>query len=111
MHEDLVYLLLSGFAVYRLAIMIATDLGPFSIFQSLRYRVFRQFGDHWITDGFHCPSCVGFWIALIAGLIFGSSLFGVILWWIGVAGMVTFMWHIENVLSRPVEIECEDDDK
>lgn len=109
--EGIVYLLLGGFLVYRLSIMIARDLGPLGAFDYLRYWIFKRFGaDSWITDGIHCPSCVGFWLSLPLGLVFGSSPFGVILWWIGIAGMITFMWRMEIVLSTPVQIECEDED-
>lgn len=94
MTDLLIAILLSGFAVYRAAKMVATEEGPFSVFLNLRNRFL---GDSWIDRGLHCPLCVGFWFALWAAVTIGLRL-DMIAWvmpiWFAIAGVQAFLQEL-----------------
>lgn len=65
-------LLLAAFAVYRIAILVAEDTGPASVFANL-----RQWADGQALNGkfinfneaIHCPYCIGVWAAIGCALL------------------------------------------
>ena len=91
MTDLLIAILLAGVAVYRVAKMIATEEGPFSLF--LRFR--NGFvGEGWIERGIRCPLCMGFWLALLPALLIAWHT-GFWAWsvgiWLSIAGVQTFL--------------------
>lgn len=75
-----------SFAVYRLATDIAWMSGPFHVFDYIRGWVIQRFGIHsWITEGFNCPICLSFWLAIPVLFTHGFA------WWLGVAGAAAFL--------------------
>lgn len=92
MTDLLIAILIAGFAVYRVAKMVATEEGPFSVFLKLRNRFL---GDSWIDRGMHCPLCVGFWLAAIPASIAVSVGFVAWQWfvgiWFAIAGLQAFL--------------------
>jgi hypothetical protein len=107
----LIKFLLTSLAVYRIAHMISspTEEGPFAIFstwrdflvgQAVKNRENPAWRWTWVVNGFHCPHCVGFWIALFATLPLFYWVYGFPLWtnaiecvilWQALSGM-TFVW-------------------
>lgn len=62
MADGMTYLL-SVFAVYRLARILAMEEGPFDVFAKLRGRIDPE-QKTWIGRGINCALCLGFWISL-----------------------------------------------
>lgn len=47
-------------AVFRVAVLVAWDEGPFRLAARWRDRLGQK---TWVGRGFHCPACVSFWLA------------------------------------------------
>lgn len=98
--NDWLLLLLCCLATYRGARMVTKEIGPFGIFDKLRDRWTDP--KDWKAIGIRCPLCVGFWLALPAGVVF--TLFSGLhawLWplaWFGIAGgqLVIRKWWLEK---------------
>lgn len=97
-------LLLSTFAVYRLAHMVALERGPFDLCEKLRSYVFNKFGNGWVNEGTNCPWCLSFWFALLLAvwlvltLPLSYATFPYL--WLGLSGMASFVWVIEQRLKE-----------
>lgn len=95
--ERLVYLLVSGLAVFRLAEMLVLEDGPGQIFMRLRSWFNRgSFVDfslrRQISGVFSCVYCMGVWLALIPPLFFAStSLSDFVLFWLAIAGLQSIL--------------------
>lgn len=90
--DGLNVLLLGSLGVYRLARMIATEEGPFGVFEAIRNSVERLFGaESWVTNGFNCPMCVSFWLALAV-----AAAAGVWWLWLPIAGGACFLQSQER---------------
>lgn len=70
-------------AVYRVAVLVAVETGPWHLAGRWRQWVEARRGgggwdaqageyDDWVTEGVHCPWCVAFWLALPAALAWGA---------------------------------------
>lgn len=55
-------LVMAPFAVYRVAMMLASEEGPFALFEKLRN---LYTNNDWIGRGIRCPACLSFWGGLI----------------------------------------------
>ena len=82
-------LLLCCLAVYRGARMVAKEAGPFNVFGKLRDT--RTDPKDWVAIGVRCPLCIGFWLALPAGLLYGAYAANADAWlwplyWFAIAG-------------------------
>lgn len=78
-------ILLAILATYRLALMLATEEGAFSIFEWIRSHIdFQQ--TSWVGRGLNCPLCVGFWLALVFAALITSSWQMFLLTWFAIAG-------------------------
>lgn len=67
--------LIAALAVYRIAILIATEEGPFSVFEKLRAWAERlPLANNWIARGLACPLCISFWAGFVASVVFYQSL-------------------------------------
>lgn len=98
MAEEVLWALVLTLAVYRLALMIATEDGPFDFFYGIRDITLGTLGDkHWITRGIYCPLCVGFWISLLAGLFMGGNILSDLAFGLAIAGAQTFLTLIGGV--------------
>lgn len=53
---------LMALAIYRVAVMLATEDGPFDIFSRLRWAVGQK---SWVGRGLHCALCLSFWFGFI----------------------------------------------
>ncbi len=84
--------LIASFAVYKVARMLSSEEGPFSLF--LRWR------DHWGQAtwwgrGWHCFSCISFWAGLTCALILWPGTWQeTLLLWGGIAGLATGLWRL-----------------
>jgi hypothetical protein len=93
-------------AVYRLAMMVTREEGPFDVFDRLRAAASRlpdnaegnRRRSHWIARGLACPLCVSFWLALPAAFLVTqvagapvATAFGL---WLPIAGGVLFLFQI-----------------
>ncbi len=89
---------LSVFAVYRIALMLANEEGPFSLAEKFRRGV-RQRTEgkpaEWIARGVECPRCMSFWLSAVAALILVQRGYipheDVFVAWFGLAGIVFLM--------------------
>lgn len=97
-------LLLAVFATYRLASLVGSEEGPFSIFERLRAKAGAyDYGENGkaqsaLGRGISCPLCVGLYVcaALMACVFIPTTLGDLFLAWTGVAGGQTFL---ENLTS------------
>ena len=83
-------LLLVTVAVYRISHMIAIEDGPFNVFYRIREYVRKKFGaDHWVYEGFNCPLCISFWLAMVGAWIMVPALISeFVILWLGMAGAI-----------------------
>lgn len=95
----LVDIIVGGVIVYGLATMLAHYDGPFNIFDTLRLKTFETFGEHWITEGIHCPVCLGFWLSIPVSILLGSGIITVVIIWLSIMGLNTFMVSLLNALE------------
>jgi len=98
-------LILAAFAVYRLAGMVALDVGPFGVFERLLAWAGRlaagkpKYSAAWsLAEALNCPYCLGVWLAAPVWLLVRSKgkwsdfILGVF----GVAGMQAFLEDLEG---------------
>ena len=79
-------IILSIFATYRIAHMLATEEGAFSLFANIRER-FDPRQDTWVGRGLNCALCIGFWTALVIALLIPFATWQeFLLNWLGIAG-------------------------
>lgn len=57
-------LVLASLAVYRVAVMVAHEDGPWLVFARLRGHAMMHWPE-WVADGLACPRCVSVWAALV----------------------------------------------
>lgn len=84
-------ILLSIFAVYRVAHMVVSEDGPFYVFARLRRAAHRTVNTRaqWVYEGVTCVLCVSFWLAGgVAAILWVSGWLGIPAWlfWFGTAG-------------------------
>lgn len=94
--EQFLLILVCGMAVYRAAYLVTKEHGPFDVFKLWRDMLKRwanhaQAGGRFpalavtVTELFHCPLCLGMWLALVAAaLLFPDIWF---LAWFAIAGV------------------------
>lgn len=97
MLTTVLWLMLLTFGTYRIAMMIATEDGPFDIFYVLRDLVRIQYGNHWLTRGIHCPLCISFWLSFVAALPLYITFGQYLVYALGIAGMVTFLVMVAGI--------------
>lgn len=85
---DFVILIL---AVYRIAVLIAIEEGPFGIMESLRSHI-DPLQTTWLGRGARCVGCISFWLAGLVAFIFHA------MWWewLGMAGGVLVIHKAVN---------------
>lgn len=89
-NDSLIILFLVVFALYRISTDFTWTSGPFGAYQRIRSYMGQRYGtDHWLAEGFNCPVCISFWLALPAGVWLGGNLW--IVYWLGFAGLVAFL--------------------
>lgn len=94
--QTILVFLFAPFAVYRIARMLASEEGPFSIFDKWR-NLFIQ--PNWIGRGMRCPLCISFWAGLfLAALLFWfpSEIIEVGVVGIGFSGAASFLYLLER---------------
>jgi hypothetical protein len=83
--------------VYRIALMVTTEEGPFEIFTAWRNLNARTWGydkwanPHWITKGVYCSLCMGFWMSLVGSILLADSFEKFMLYWFSIAGAQAFL--------------------
>lgn len=99
--DDLLFLILSILAVYRIAEFVAYDDAPFGLMKRLREYLGkkaaggRKYGIWWsLAELIHCPYCIGLWAALIIAIIFFADHF--LLYWLAIAGSQSFLESISR---------------
>ena len=108
-------ILLSVFAVYRIALMLANEEGPFSLAEEFRRGVRRRTQGkraEWIARGVECPRCMSFWLSAVAALIMVQRGYvpyqDVLVAWFGLAGVVFLMlvlipFEVKIILPEDVQ--------
>lgn len=91
MGQVTVSIILSAFAVYRLAYLIAYEDGPFDLASKWRELVGQK---NWIGRGFHCALCISFWVSILPALYLSSSVVQFILYWQAIAGLVLLLHKV-----------------
>lgn len=93
--SDWFTLLLAALVCYRIAMLITQD----TIFQPIR----GYFGLHryewvrsWLGELFHCPYCMGVWIALFISLGLYGLTWQTLIYWPVIAGGQAFMQSLGN---------------
>lgn len=69
--SEIVSFVIGVLAVYRVAVMVSSEKGPFAIFEGLRNAAAKAFPpkdgkQHWIDQGVNCPLCISFWLGFAA---------------------------------------------
>lgn len=95
--------LVTALAVYRTALMVATEKGPFSAFENLRAWADRTFkaqrGQHWVSAGVNCPLCISFWLGFIAApMLAPSNIYEYIVYALGLSGAAVFLIESHKIL-------------
>jgi len=72
-------------ANYRLAMMWATEEGPFELCQKWRNLFIK---DGWLGRGVRCPYCTGFWTGALLALFIWPHFIPV---WFGLSGAVLLL--------------------
>lgn len=90
-----VYLLvLAPFAVYRIALMLAQEEGPFALFEKFRNLYVKN---DWLGRGLRCPACISFWAGLTMAILLyylhSWYLFQVGVFWLGLSGVSVALYR------------------
>ena len=98
--SDLLAFVLSSFACFRLAELIAVDDGPGDIMIKVR----AWFGAYDLDDdgepktsigrGIICPYCIGIWLAFFLAFAVAPLDWRMLLWWFAIAGGQAFLQGI-----------------
>lgn len=105
LRPDLLNLVIAAFACFRIAELIAVDDGPFDV--CLRFRTLVGVYDRdqngepatWHGKLFHCPYCVGMWIAAALALVFPMAPVSILLW-LAIAGGQALLQSIGGRLAN-----------
>lgn len=82
----MIEILVTIFAVYRVATDLAYEDGPLDVYARLRGAVMTRYGaNDWRSNGVACPICISFWLSLPVAFVWGP------LYWLAVAGAVAFL--------------------
>lgn len=99
MDHPIIIFVLCALAVYRLSVMIATEQGAWFIFARFRNWITTRTANtyhRWISIGFSCVLCVSFWLSLLTPFVMTfKTPTEFILYWLGCAGLVLFLWSRE----------------
>lgn len=91
---------LSVFATYRVAQFLTVDIGPFGMFDKLRRSLGRRANGNpiWndLSELFHCPYCIGVWIACAPALFLAQDALTFFLLWLGIAGAQAFLQSLTD---------------
>lgn len=74
-------------AAYRVAVLIAREEGPFSMFATIRGKVDPN-QTSWLGRGLNCAACVSFWTSLLvvlAVLYLPAEIVTPLIFWLAVA--------------------------
>lgn len=99
--DNLLYLVLSVFATYRIAQFVVYDDAPFALMKRAKAWLgkkaagARKYRIWWsLAELVNCPYCVGLWIALIiAVVLFPNHIF---LYWLAIAGGQSFLENLTH---------------
>lgn len=83
-----------AFAIWRAALVISTDRGPFDVFRNIRNRI-DPMKRTWYGEGIRCEMCLSFWLGLFTSLAlwYWGRIPGeyVVFWWLGLSGAAVFI--------------------
>jgi hypothetical protein len=85
-------LVIAILAVYRVAVMVSSEKGPFAIFEGLRDLVGKTFPpkngkQSWVDQGINCPLCISFWLGFAAApIVRPSSVYEFVLYALAISG-------------------------
>lgn len=112
MSELVLAFILLSLAIYRLALLLTREAGPFQIFHRLRIRLgaydYDETGEVKTTLGqlFNCPFCMGIWLAAVATAILYFfpllTLSGVwlVVIWLALAGAQSLLQRLHDGLEK-----------
>lgn len=82
---------LLSLTVWRVARMITLEDGPLAAFLHFRsWLADKPPSWQWLADGFACPLCLSFWLALVPALWFSNWL----VVWLSLAGSAAVIYRI-----------------
>lgn len=83
-----------SFAVWRAALLVSTDRGPFDVFKTIRSHI-DPMKTTWYGEGIRCEMCLSFWFGLIASLFLWwmgeIPTHHIVFWWLGSSGAAVFV--------------------
>jgi hypothetical protein len=110
-------ILLAVLATYRLASLVASEEGPFSVFDKLRAKLGAyDYGEDGKAEtnlgrGIACPLCVGMYVgaAVLPAIFLPSTVGDVILTWLGVTGAQVFLENLtsDDAIQEAIEEVAE----
>lgn len=93
MPDQLPAVIVWGLVVFRLALLITIERGPYAAFEKLRRWVGAKASAHgdgvWLelAEAFHCPYCLGVWLSVPAGLLIEGFTLDAAVYWLAVSGV------------------------
>ena len=102
--ETLVFVIIAALAVYRLAQLLAYDLGPWHSIEKARLYLGQQAHRHGRASLWHqasewlrCPYCSGIWFSALAASVYAPNFIAFVLLTLAVAGLAALL---ETVSQR-----------
>lgn len=100
--NNFLWLIFLGFVCYRLAELIAVDDWPFFIMNRIRgwvdakSKAEQEAGikkGKWesFSDGINCPFCIGFWMAIIIGVVYAGLTWYTLVYILAIAGVQSWL--------------------
>jgi len=109
MLTDILYFFMIVFGIYGFSILIAYTSGPFSIFSQTRENVSKYLDGTWIEEGFHCPFCIGFWLAVLSAPYISTGIVNYLFLAFGLTGINAFLLMLTGVPANTLDTDEEDD--
>jgi hypothetical protein len=84
-------------AAYRVAWLITAERGPFDLAEKWRgfimekYPITREKPQHWISVGWNCPLCAGFWVSAVLYGLWQWEISRFLIIFLAIAGLQAFL--------------------
>jgi len=102
---NILYLILSVFAVWRLTHMLSKEDGPFDVF----YLVRKKAGAGFFGSLLDCFYCLSIWIALPFGIWLGTTWVEKILVWLALSGAACLLEQGTTKSNEPPKTDYYED--
>ena len=102
---NVLYVILSIFAVWRLTHMLGKEDGPFDVFYLIR----KKAGAGFFGNLLDCFYCISIWIAFPFGLWLGTTWIEKILVWLALSGAACLLEQATTKNNEPPKIDYKED--